>query len=113
MKYTFDVDERNNKFEIRLEITKTGGYTSTAAKTIECSEYNPNWTASLEKLLADIIDNMRLTVQERTEVYKNSNILVQYLKYSQPVEQIPQEVEPQMIVENGDPAVMIPEENIS
>ena len=113
MKYTFDVDERNNKFEIRLEITKTGGYASTAAKTIECSEFNPNWTASLEKLLADIIDNMRLTVQERTEVYKNSNILVQYLKYSQPVEQIPQENEQQMIVENGDPAVMIPNENIS
>ena len=34
MKYTFDVDEKNNKFEIRLEITKTGGYNSTAAKTI-------------------------------------------------------------------------------
>ena len=64
MKYTFDVDEKNNKFEIRLEITKTGGYNSTAAKTIECSEFNPNWTVSLEKLLVDIIDNMRLTVKE-------------------------------------------------
>ena len=81
MKYTFDVDEKNNKFEIRLEITKTGGYNSTAAKTIECSEVNPNWTVSLEKLLVDIIDNMRLTVQERTEVYKNSNILTLFPLY--------------------------------
>ena len=79
MKYTFDVDEKNNKFEIRLEITKTGGYNSTAAKTIECSEFNPNWTVSLEKLLVDIIDNMRLTVKERTEVYKNSNILTLFV----------------------------------
>lgn len=111
MKYTFDVDERNNKFEIRLEITKTGGYSSSAAKTIECSEANPNWNVSLEKLLVDIIDNMRLTVQERTEVYKNSNILVEYLKYSNPMEQTPQvDNEPQMIVENGDPAVMVREE---
>lgn len=110
MKYTFDVDERNNKFEIRLEITKTGGYSSSAAKTIECSETNPNWNIPLEKLLVDIIDNMRLTVQERTEVYKNSNILVEYLKYNNPIEQIPQvDNEPQMIVENGDPAVMVQE----
>ena len=109
MKYTFDVDEKNNKFEIRLEITKTGGYNSTAAKTIECSEFNPNWTVSLEKLLVDIIDNMRL-VKERTEVYKNSNILVEYLKYSNPIEQIPQvDNESQMIVENGDPAVLAQE----
>ena len=109
MKYLFDIDERNGKFEIKLEITKTGGYSSSAAKTIECSEQYPNWPVSLEKLLVDIIDNMRLTVQERSEVYKNSNILVQYLKYSQPVEQIPQENEPQMIVENGDPAVLVQE----
>lgn len=102
MKYTFDVDERNNKFEIRLEITKTGGYSSSAIKTIECSEENPNWSASLEQLLVDIIDNMRLTVQERNEVYKNSNILVQYLKYSNSTKID----EPKMIVENGDPAVM-------
>ena len=110
MKYTFDVDEKNNKFEIRLEITKTGGYNSTAAKTIECSEFNPNWTVSLEKLLVDIIDNMRLTVKERTEVYKNSNILVEYLKYSNPIEQIPQvDNEPHMIAENGDPDVLVQE----
>lgn len=110
MKYTFDVDERNNKFEIRLEVTKTGGYNSSAAKVVECSEFNPNWTVSLEKLLVDIIDNMRLTVQERTEVYKNSNILIEYLKYSNPIEQIPQvDNEPQMIVENGDPAVVVQE----
>ena len=110
MKYTFNINKKNNKFEIRLEITKTGGYNSTAAKTIECSEFNPNWTVSLEKLLVDIIDNMRLTVKERTEVYKNSNILVEYLKYSNPIEQIPQvDNEPQMIVENGDPDVLIQE----
>ena len=53
---------------------------------------------------------MRLTVQERTEVYKNSNILVEYLKYNNPTEQIPQvDNEPQMIVENEDPAVMVQE----
>ena len=64
----------------------------------------------MEKLLVDIIDNMRLTVKERTEVYKNSNILVEYLKYSNPIEQIPQvDNESQMIVENGDPAVLAQE----
>ena len=53
---------------------------------------------------------MRLTVKERTEVYKNSNILVEYLKYSNPIEQIPQvDNESQMIVENGDPAVLAQE----
>ena len=79
MKYIFDVDERNNKFQIRLELQKGNAFNASAYQIIECSEESPNWPISLEILLVDIIDNMRLTVQERNEAYRNSNILVQYL----------------------------------
>jgi hypothetical protein len=110
MKYIFDVDERNNKFSIRVEIQKGNAFNANASSIVECSEEQPNWGKDLELMLQELIDNMRLTVQERTEVYKNSNILVEYLKYSNPIEQIPQaDNEPQMIVENGDPAVLVQE----
>jgi hypothetical protein len=109
MKYIFDVDERNNKFQIRLELQKGNAFNASAYQIIECSEESPNWPISLEILLVDIIDNMRLTVQERNEAYRNSNILVQYLKYSNPtpVEDTRHQM---MIVENEESNIMHSEE---
>jgi len=102
MKYIFDVDERNNKFSIRVEIQKGNAFNANASSIIECSEEKPNWDIDLEILLKNIIDNMRLTVQERTEARRNANILIEYLKYSNPV--VPEQ---KMIVENKDSAVLI------
>ena len=107
MKYIFDVDERNNKFSIRVEIQKGNAFNANASSIVECSEEKPNWDKDLELMLQELIDNMRLTVQERNAAYKNSNILIEYLKYSNPTPTN----EPQMIVENGDPAVLVKEDN--
>ena len=108
MKYIFDVDERNNKFSIRVEIQKGNAFNASASSIVECSEEKPNWDKDLELMLQELIDNMRLTVQERTDARRNSNILIEYLKYSNPVAP---DRRHEMIVENGDPAVLIQENN--
>ena len=108
MKYIFDVDERNNKFSIRIEIQKGNAFNANASSIVECSEEKPNWDKDLELMLQELIDNMRLTVNERTEARRNANILIEYLKYSNPVAP---EQRHQMIVENGDPAVLVKENN--
>jgi len=82
MKYIFDVDERNNKFSIKVEILKGNAFNANSSTIIECSEEKPNWGKDLELLISELIDNMRLTVQERTEARRNANILIEYLKYS-------------------------------
>lgn len=85
MKYIFDVDERNNKFSIKVEIFNGNAFNANASSIIECSEEKPDWGKDLELLISELIDNMRLTVKERTEARRNANILIEYLKYSNPV----------------------------
>ena len=106
MKYIFDVDERNGKREIRLEITKNSGFGSSAYNIIECSNDNSNWSMNLESLLTSVIDNMRLTVNERSEVRDNSHILIDYLKNN-----INSNDTKQMIVEEN-PGILIQEKEI-
>lgn len=108
MKYIFDVDERNNKFSIRVEILKGNGFNANASSIIECSEEKPNWGKDLELMFQELIDNMRLTVQERIEARHNANILIEYLKYSNPVAS---EQKHQMIVEEN-PGILIQEKEI-
>lgn len=108
MKYIFDVDERNNKFSIRVEIQKGNAFNANASSIIECSEEQPNWGKDLELMLQELIDNMRLTVQERTEARRNANILIEYLKYSNPVAP---DKRHQMIVEEN-PEILIQEQEI-
>ena len=104
MKYIFDVDERNNKFSIRVEVQKGNAFNANASSIVECSEEQPNWGKDLELMLQELIDNMRLTVQERTEARRNANILIEYLKYSNPV--VPEQND-QMIVDDGNPVVLV------
>ena len=111
MKYIFDVEKRNNKYEIKLEISKTGGYGANSYDIIERSEDNPNWTSDLETLVTNIIDSMRLTVHERMEARDNATILIDYLKNN--IENLNNNSykTPKMIVENGDPAVLTMKNN--
>lgn len=103
MQYRFDVNERNNKYEIKLEIFKDVGFGTSSYDIIECPKNNhPIWPVYVEKLMARIIDNMRLTVNERMEVRNNSKILIDFLKNNFESADNKQE----MIVENGDPAVV-------
>ena len=106
MKYIFDVEKRNGKLEIKLEISKTAGYGASSYNIIERTEENPNWSTDLETLITNVIDSMRLTVHERMEARRNANILIEYLKYSNSATP---EQRHQMIVENGDPAVLVQE----
>jgi len=108
MKYIFDVDERNNKFSIRVEIQKGNAFNANASSIVECSEEQPNWGKDLELMLQELIDNMRLTVNERTEARRNANILIEYLKYSNPVAP---DKRHQMIVEEN-PEILIQEQEI-
>lgn len=108
MKYIFDVEKRNGKLEIKLEISKTAGYGASSYDIIERTEENPNWSADLETLITNVIDSMRLTVHERMEARDNSNILIDYLKNN--IHNTPETLN-QMIVENGDPAVLVKKNN--
>lgn len=107
MKYIFDVEKRNGKLEIKLEISKTVGYGASSYNIIEHTEENPTWTTDLETLVTNVIDSMRLTVHERMEARDNANILIDYLKNNISNSNNA----PKMIVENGDPAVLVKENN--
>ena len=108
MKYIFDVDERNNKFSIRVEIQKGNTFNANASSIAEFSEEKTNWDKDLELILQELIDNMRLTVNERIEARCNANILIEYLKYSNPV--VPEQRH-QMIDEEK-PGILIQEKEI-
>ena len=103
MKYTFDVYTNNDiEHTIKIDIVQNGGYNSTVTRTLTFAAGSDNYVPSLAETLEDMINNMRLTVKEREDAMYNANVFNSYLQNC-----LYKENKQEIIVENGDPAVLI------
>ena len=75
MKYIFDLTFNKDHYDLKIELNMGNQYSSPVSFPLnEDAE-------SFEKVAANLIDNMRLTVNERYEARSNTSVLVDYLKY--------------------------------
>ena len=107
MKYTFEVTCRENENIITVEIAY-GATTNSVRRTLTFEGGIDNDEPNLEELILDMVNNIRLTVKEREEAIYNVNVFKDYVqKYNVGINKVKQ----QMIVENGDPVVLVQENN--
>ena len=102
MKYTFEVSCHENENVITIEIA-FGSSANSVRRTISFEGGTDYDVPALDELISDMVDNIRLTVKEREEAIYNAGVLKWYIQqYRVNANQVKQ----QMIVENGDPAVV-------
>ena len=102
MKYTFEVSCHENENVITIEIA-FGSSANSVRRTIRFEDGKDFDAPALDELISDMVDNIRLTVKEREEAILNAGVLKWYIQqYGVNANKVKQ----QMIVENGDPAVI-------
>ena len=79
MRYTFETSNRNGKQSINVSISLIGGFSASASHIIEKHDEQPTWDEHIIEVLGNLIDNMRLTVKERTEALEDAKNFVDYL----------------------------------
>ena len=87
MKYTFDLNKRNGKYELKIDISAGNAFTGGVQKVLNTPDNNIKWQYHLEDLLNDMIDNMRLTVSEREEARDNLKVFLDYIVNNQSINQ--------------------------
>ena len=105
MKYEFEVSCHENENIIKV-IVGFGSMANSVTRTIRFEGGKDEAEPSLNELLLDMVDNIRLTVNERKEAMYNVKVFKDYVQqYGVNTNKDP-EKKVQMIVENGDPAVL-------
>lgn len=88
MKYEFDLNFKQDHYELLISLTHNNSF-GKAQKTINIDTNSP----AFENVLSEIIDNMRLTVNEREDVRNNAAVFTDYLKYYKSSNNVSQEVQ--------------------
>lgn len=78
MKYIFDIENRDGVSTVKLDIVLNNNLSSGTSQIISKNEAD-NWNATYSDVMSETIDNMRLTVKEREEAYRNSHILSSFI----------------------------------
>ena len=78
MKYIFDIENKDGVSTVKLDIVLNNNLSSGTSQTISKTEAD-NWNTTYSDIMSETIDNMRLTVKEREEAYKNSHILSSFI----------------------------------
>ena len=102
MKYIFEVSCHDNENVITVEIAY-GSPINSVRRTISFEAGADYDAPSLDELISDMVDNIRLTVKEREEAIYNAGVLKWYI---QQFRVNANKVKQQMIVENGDASVL-------
>ena len=79
MKYIFEVENKDGKDQIKLDIILQNNYSNGTPIIVSKDEGTRYWDGEYNKLISETIDNMRLTVKEREEAYKNSKIFASFI----------------------------------
>jgi len=83
MRYTFETSHRNNKYEIKVTLQdNTFGAPTSSTQIISALDNNPNKFGAnndIKSLLHKTLNDMRLTVNERTEAEEDINLFLNYL----------------------------------
>lgn len=104
MRYIFDVNEKNNKFEIKFTIQEANSPMNSQWHIISAdASENPEWNMECPQVLKLLLDNLRFSVSERIDAEHNLSILLSYLygNLMKAIDNTPQSQE-QMIVEGDD-----------
>lgn len=105
MKYTFEVTCHDNENIITVEIA-FGSSSNSVRRTLKFEGGMFSNELNLDELISDMVDNIRLTVNERKEAMYNVKVFKDYVQqYGVNTDRDPKK-EAQMIVENGDPTVL-------
>lgn len=88
MKYEFDLNFKQDHYELLISLTHNNSF-GKVQKTINIDANSP----AFENVLSEIIDNMRLTVNEREDVRNNAAVFTDYLKYYKSSNNVSQEVQ--------------------
>lgn len=78
MKYIFDIENRDGISTVKLDIVLNNNLSSGTSQIISKNEAD-NWDVTYSDVMSETIDNMRLTVKEREEAYRNSHILSSFI----------------------------------
>lgn len=78
MKYIFDIENKDGVSTVKLDIVLNNNLSSGTSQIISKNEAD-NWNTTYSDIMSETIDNMRLTVKEREEAYKNSHILSSFI----------------------------------
>lgn len=78
MKYIFDIENKDGVSTVKLDIVLNNNLSSGTSQIISKTETD-DWNASYSDVMSETIDNMRLTVKEREEAYRNSHILSSFI----------------------------------
>lgn len=78
MKYIFDIENKDGVSTVKLDIVLNNNLSSGTSQIISKNEAD-DWNASYSDVMSETIDNMRLTVKEREEAYRNSHILSSFI----------------------------------
>lgn len=79
MKYTFEVTTNENENIITLNISY-GSMGNAVQRTVKFEGGTDYESSTVNELIKEIIDNLRLTVKEREEAMYNANVLQWYLQ---------------------------------
>lgn len=121
MKYTFETRKNGDEYHIKFIVGENGNaFSNSVQHEISISGENPQWPVECPQILQGLMDNLRFSVVERKNAEQDLNMFLGFLygnllasinnqnKAGEPARD--PEKEAQMIVENGDPAVVAPEE---
>ena len=107
MKYTFDLNKRNRRYELKIDISSGNAFTGGVQKVLNTPDNNIKWQYHLEDLLNDMIDNMRLTVSEREEARDNLKVFLDYIVNNQSKDGI--KIDDELILDSIDESINISE----
>jgi hypothetical protein len=105
MKYEFDVSCHENENVIKVTIG-FGSMSNSVTRTIRFEDGEDYDELPLNELLLDMVDNIRLTVNERKEAMYNVKVFNDYVQLYGVNTDRDTSKETQMIVENEDPPVL-------
>lgn len=107
MKYTFEVTNHDGEDVIKIDIAY-GAISNNVIRTVKFvrgAEYDQS---TLNEIISEMVDNLRLTVKEREDAIYNAKTLLWYVQQYGVNDNKDPQTEEQMIVENGDPGVLYP-----
>lgn len=78
MKYIFDIENKDGVSTVKLDIVLNNNLSSGTSQIVSKTEED-DWNATYRDVMSETIDNMRLTVKEREEAYRNSHILSSFI----------------------------------
>lgn len=110
MRYVFETSKNGDEFTIKFTVGENASaFSNSAQHFLTISGENPQWNAECPEILKSLVDNLRFSVSERKNAEQDLNMFLGFL-YGNLLASMTKANKEEMIVENGDPAVIGPKD---